>query len=54
MNDLNPSQANHPVDEDEIFLIDLLTVVGLHKKFIFLFSLSCALICFSEYGCVLL
>ena len=44
MNDLNTSQANHPVDEDEISLIDLLTVVGLHKKFIFLFSLSCALI----------
>ena len=44
MNDLNTSQANHPVDEDEISLIDLLTVVGLHKKFIFLFSLSFALI----------
>ena len=44
MNDLNPSHVRHTTEEDEISLIDLLTVIGLNKKFIFLFTISCALI----------
>ena len=44
MNDLNKSQENYPIEEDEISLLDLLTIIGLYKKFIFLFSISCTLI----------
>ena len=44
MNDLNMSQENPPFEENEISLINLLTVIGLYKNFIFLFTFSCALI----------
>ena len=44
MNNLKALRTNHLPVEDEISLIDILAVIGLYKKFIFLLSLSCALI----------